>query len=354
MASPAPNILVFGGIVTDLVTVLERLPDSGETLTSTSFSTHAGGKGANSSVAAARLSRANPDGARASTGPEITVRMIGAVGDDEFGPQRKADLERSGVDASRVDVVAGQKTGVCVIIVESDSGENRIMYNPGANHTLLPTQFTTFESLCGATRPDLLISQLEIRRDTIEQVLEVASEGGVDILLNPSPAHILLSHVYKMITHLIINETEAAMLSGRGMEEMTTVSDWANVTDEFLKMGVKNVVVTLGAKGAYYSNSIGNGGSVDAEKNIKVVDTTGAGDTFVGAYAVEFVKQKQQGIWNIEQAVRFACKASARTIEHLGAQEAIPWADQVDPIESEQAKVKPVEVESAVVEPIAV
>ena len=203
--------------------------------------------------------------------------MMGAVGDDEFGPQRIADLQRSGVDTSRVEVVAGQKTGVCVIIVESDSGENRIMYNPGVNHILLPSRFPSFESLCGGTKPDLLISQLEMRRDTIEQALEVASKGGVDILLNPSPAHLLLSHVYKMITHLIVNEIEATMLSGRGIEQMTTVSDWANVTDEFLKMGVKNVVVTLGAKGAYYSNSIGNGGRVEAEKNIKVVDTTGAG-----------------------------------------------------------------------------
>ena len=292
---PPFKIAVIGGLVTDLVTFTDRIPDGGETITSLSFSTLPGGKGANSAVAAYRLSHTKPEVSQALDVPngvledlsegllenlpedDIEVRMIGAVGADEFGPFLISKLKENNVDISGVRIVAGQKTGVCVIIVETDSGENRILFNPGANHSLLPTDFLTLESLAGGIKPDLLISQLEIRRDTIEQILETASREGIDVLLNPAPADCLLNSAYKMITHLVVNESEAAVLSGRELDELTDNAVWATVTDEFLQMGVKNVVVTLGGKGAYYSNSPGNGGHVEAEKHVNVVDTTGAG-----------------------------------------------------------------------------
>jgi ribokinase len=297
---PTSIIAVIGGLNVDLVTVTDRLPETGETINSISFSRHLGGKGANSAVAAYRVSHKNP--ALESTIPthipheahqrfsysdgdddgeeeelEISVRMLGAVGDDEFGRPCIEKLRQTGVNVSGIRTMAGQHTGVAVIIVEADYGENRILTTPGANLALLPTDFLTFDSLAGGVWPDLLIAQLEIPRETIERILETASHAGVDVLLNPAPAQVLLSTVYPMITHLVVNETEAALLSGRFMREIETPEGWASVTDQFLEMGVKNVVVTLGAKGAYYSCEIGKGGHVEAEKGLDVVDTTGAG-----------------------------------------------------------------------------
>jgi ribokinase len=183
-----------------------------------------------------------------------------------------------------VRTVPGQFTGVSVAIVESDSGDNRLLYTTGANASLLPSDFLTLSSLSSPTtpptKPSLLISQLEIRRETVEQILETCAREHIDTLLNAAPAKYLLSTLYRTITHLIVNEPEAAMLSGREMEEMSCMADWASVTDEFLQKGVRNVVVSLGAKGAYYSNAVGNGGYVEAERGVRVVDTTGAGCVF--------------------------------------------------------------------------
>lgn len=261
--------------MTDLLTIADRVPDRGETITSTRFSTHHGGKGANSAVAAYRLSHNNPknSGHTPVMGGETQVRMIGAVGADEFGPPLKEKLTASGVNTDGIRVVKDQPTGVGVVLVEEDFGENRILFHPGANYDLLPSEFTTLASLAGGVKPDLLISQLELRRETIEQVIETASREGIDVLLNPAPASYLMPRIYRMVTHLIVNETEAVMLSPSDIDRQ---DGWANVGNYFLRLGVKNVVVTLGAQGAYYLNESG-GGYVEAEKQCIVVDTTGAG-----------------------------------------------------------------------------
>lgn len=336
------TIVVIGGFVTDLVTVANRCPDAGETLTSTSFSQHPGGKGANSAVAAYRLSHHKPVSAAQPTSTaqaasatqtvtvthpsftsqsapvtfpndvyvngiiedpedeiqtglaalpsgenvnevaeldrdvqkdvddnEIQVRMTGALGDDGFAERLLKVMTDNRVDVSKVRKVK----------VETNTEENRILFYPGANYDLMPKEFETLESLNGldGKKPDLLISQMELRRETVEQLLKTASEHGVDTLLNPAPAHALVHSAYKMITHLVVNETEAAMLADMDVDKMTDETEYGKVTDEFLKRGIPNVVVTLGAKGAYYSTEIGKGGYVEAEKDVKVKDTTGAG-----------------------------------------------------------------------------
>lgn len=152
--------------------------------------------------------------------------------------------------------------------------------------------------------------------------------------------------IYPSITHLILNESEAALLTGREVEEVEAKEfDWSVVTGEFISKGVKNVVVTLGSKGAFWassslSSSSSSGqnikqGFVPAEKVAKVVDTTAAGDTFVGAYAVAVVRAEGGGKGgdkaelDLEKVVKWACKASARTVQKEGAQGSIPWADEV-------------------------
>jgi ribokinase len=252
--------------------------------------------------------------------------MVGAVGADAFGPVLITSLQESFIDTTSISITPNQSTGVAVILVESSSGENRILLSPGANGTLQPDDFMSAESL-GSPLPDLVILQLEIPVPTVLQIIRTAKEAGVPVLLNPAPAVPLPEEVFQGLDHLIVNESEAAILTGRTVEEVEAEDfQWDVVAREFLNRGVKNLIVTLGSKGAYYASSVGGGksGFIKAEK-IKVVDTTAAGDTFVGAYAVQVVNGKE----DMGEVVKLACKAAGKTCEKSGAQSAIPWGDEV-------------------------
>ncbi|KAI9047336.1 hypothetical protein LZ554_008783 [Drepanopeziza brunnea f. sp. 'monogermtubi'] len=333
----APKVItVIGSLNYDLVSLVERVPQPGETMTGGGFYTNAGGKGANQAVACARLSRPNPRTAAASetppAEPDIIVRMIGAVGTDEFGPKIVAGLKGDGIDVSGIELSEGVNTGVAVITVEKSTGENRIILDPGANKRVLPPKI--FED----PKPDLIVMQLEIPLDTVLSTIRSAKEAGIAVLLNPAPAVVLPDEAYKGITHLILNETEAAILTGRKLEEVEAKGfSWIEVISEFFSKGVKNVVVTLGSKGAYYGytwddehgQSIAEGGSIPAAKVESVVDTTAAGDTFIGSYAVHIVKKASFNTEEMDAIMATACKASARTVEKKGAQDSIPWADEI-------------------------
>lgn len=326
----APKVItIIGSLNTDLVTVTSRVPAGGETLTAKSFSTGAGGKGANQAVACARMTRSNP--ARVSdSSPDIVVKMVGAVGSDSFGTDLIAGMKADYIDTSGVQTVQGQVTGVAVILVEESTGENRILLNPGANHSLQPEDFMTAENL-GSPTPELIILQLEIPIETVLQILLTAKKAGIPVMLNPAPAVELPREVFDGLDHLVLNETEAAIMLGENVAKFESLSmDWERVTNDFLRRGVKNVIVTLGSKGAYFSNALDKGNMVPAAKVSKVVDTTAAGDTFIGAYAVRVVGRKKIGTQDwLTEAAQFACEAAGRTVEKAGAQSAIPWADEV-------------------------
>lgn len=313
----------------DLVTVAPYVPAGGETMTATSFSTGAGGKGANQAVACARLSRSKPSSSTSPPTSDITVKMVGAVGQDEFGPRLISGMRDDGIDVSGVKEISGMTTGVAIIIVEEGTGENRIMLSPGANHTLHPQDFSSPSSL-GTPLPSLIILQLEIPLPTVLQILSTAKAANVAVLLNPAPAVKLPDDVFPSITHLIVNESEAAILSGRSVAEVEADGfDFQPITDSFIAKGVENVIVTLGSKGAFWASGNGSRGHVPSARVSKVVDTTAAGDTFVGAYAVEVVRESAARR-EMESVVSRACKAAARTVENQGAQSAIPWMDEVD------------------------
>lgn len=339
----------------DTVFETERMPDLGESMDAISLANYPGGKGANTAIATYRASHNKPTGngaVQARENGEIRVFMNGAVGDDDFGVELRTKLEENGIDVSGVRTLAGEKSGTCAVIVDVDSGESRNIAYQGANLRWTPREPDSVECLAGGAKPDLVVTHLGVRREPVEQVLETASKNGVDTILNPSPAVYLVSSTYQNVTHLLMNETESAMLSGRPIEVFDNPDVWKAAAQHFISLGVKNVVITLAAKGAYYATYTGDTGLVDAEKSVKVVDTTGAGyvqllanflcclkanacihyrDTFVGTYAVEYIRQKQRGEeWDIRKAIARACKASARTIERLGAQESIPWADEID------------------------
>ncbi len=321
-----PVILVIGSLNTDLITRTTRVPAAGETLISQSFDTGSGGKGANQAVACARLSRRERgDGSSA----DVVVRMIGAVGDDTFGQDLIKGLQLNGVMTEGIKVMSGEKTGVACIIVEEQTGENRILMSPNANFSLRPADFTSLPA--SLTKPDLIVLQLEIPLDTTLQVLETAKEQGIPILMNPAPAQVLPKEAYGAITHLIVNESEAAIIAGIS-ERKPRWSEWGEHIERIIALGVQHVTITLGAEGVIYlDTSLQMMWQLPAEK-VKVVDTTAAGDTFVGAYSVALMKYLRSPVHSskgMAAVVSWANAAAAKTVEKNGAQSAIPWLDEV-------------------------
>ncbi|KAI2469403.1 Ribokinase-like protein [Annulohypoxylon bovei var. microspora] len=320
-----PYITVLGSLNMDLVSYVPHHPLPGETLTSTRFSVSPGGKGANQAVACAKLSRSQPSSSTnpSPAAPTAQIRMLGAVGQDAYGTQLLSNLSSRGVDVSGTRALPSATTGLAIILVDEPTGQNRIVLSPGANHSLLAAQFSTATSL-GSPPPSLLIMQLEIPLPTVLAALRAARDGGVPVLLNPAPAQELPASAYEGLAHLVVNETEAAILGGVSEADLDTTTGLEAVGKTFLDRGVQNVIITLGGRGVFYMSASGAKGLVPAEK-AKVVDTTAAGDTFVGMYALDVVSVS----FNIEEAVKKANRAAAKTVERLGAQDSIPWRDEL-------------------------
>ena len=274
-----PIIAVVGGLNMDLIFETERMPEIGESMDSSTLVSFPGGKGANTAIATCRASRSRPTSEAKGSDNKSNVRvyMNGAVGDDDFGIALKTKLQQQGVDVSGVRTIDNERSGTCVVIVETESGDSRNIAYQGANLKWTPRERNSVECLAGGAKPDLVIAHLGVRREEVERVLETAHRNDVETLLNPSPAVYLVNSTYKNLTHLVLNETEAALLSGRNIDELNDLAAWQGAVEDFIQLGVKNVVITLGAKGAYYATSVGDKGVVDAEKNIEVIDTTGAG-----------------------------------------------------------------------------
>lgn len=321
-----PLITIIGSLNTDLITRTTRVPAAGETLISQSFDTGSGGKGANQAVACARLSRrkqSNP-----SSSSDIAVRMVGAVGDDTFGHDLLGDLQSNGINTTGVVVKEGEKSGVAVIIVEEQTGENRILMSPNANFSLKPSDFTSMP----APLPDLIVLQLEIPVDTTLQILRVAKKKVVEVLLNPAPAQELPKEAWEAVTHLIVNEPEAAIITQTTKERPSWLK-WGEHTERIIALGVRHVIITLGAEGVVYLDTRLKKFWLYKANQVSVVDTTAAGDTFVGAYAVAITRQ-QEGKGNVACAVKWANAAASKTVERKGAQVAIPWLDEVEEFDS--------------------
>ena len=328
-----PSILVVGSLNMDLTTRTPRVPSAGETLTANSFSAGCGGKGANQAVACARASRtfirsskptlAEHDFANIS----LDVAMIGCVGSDHYGQQLNYKLKLNGVDTTAIRVVENESSGVAVILVEEASGENRILVIPGANARVEPTKFEAWRP----PFPDLVVLQLEIPLETVLSVIRVAKEKGVDVLLNPSPPLDIPNTDMEGLGHLIMNETEAqSMLGTEYSSKWDEEEKLKNTFEHFLRLGVQHTVITLGAKGACYSRANGGYERIQGHEVAEVLDTTCAGDTFVGYYAVEVAKWKKRNsgeAFDIGRAVHTANRAAAKAVEKHGSLESIPWVD---------------------------
>ncbi|KAF2769790.1 Ribokinase-like protein [Teratosphaeria nubilosa] len=306
----ARRIAVIGSLNIDMITRTSRIPEAGETLTAESFDTGFGGKGANQAVASARLAS-----------NDIKVQMVGNVGNDGFGNDYFEAMEKEGIDGSRVQRVRGQKTGVSVIIVDEATGENRILFTKGANYA--------FEEVADGSvgkdwdlvpsNADVVVFQLEIPLPVVLHNIKAASEKGKHVIFNPAPASTVPDAAFSHIDTLIMNESESAILSGP--TEDHNMPSTEELAAFFLKKGVKDtVIITLGGQGLVYVTKSGESGRVPAKK-VKVVDTTAAGDTFVGAYAVARVKDG----FSYNAALDFATTAAAKSVERHGAMAAIPY-----------------------------
>ncbi|CAM1511431.1 Fc.00g089440.m01.CDS01 [Cosmosporella sp. VM-42] len=316
----APRITILGSLNMDLVSYVPHHPLPGETLTSNGFTTSPGGKGANQAVACGKLSRASD-----LSSPTADVAMIGAVGADPYGAILLDSLKGYGVDVSGVAVREDQKSGIAIIVVDEPDGQNRIILSPEANHSLKPSDFETLPG----PKPNLLIMQLEIPFDTVMQALKAAKKAGVPVLLNPAPAQKLPCEAYRGLAHLVVNETEAALLAGVDEEKLNNFFGLCDVGDYFIAKGVQNVIITLGGRGVYFVDKAGKSGLLPATKTT-VVDTTAAGDTFVGSYALAAVAAAGGDDFELEAAVAEANQAAAKTVSRKGAQVSIPWKDELD------------------------
>ena len=290
-------IAVVGSLNMDLVLRVPRAPAAGETLTGHEFSLMPGGKGANQAVACARL------GSR--------VLMAGRVGADAFGRDLREAMVTDGIDSEFVSIDNHTATGVAMILVE-DSGQNRIVLAPGANAQLVAAHLDAAATCI--EQAALMILQLEVPLATVEHAIGIARRASVPVLLNPAPAQPLPDRLCPAVDYLIPNETEAALLAGFPVTDPRSAAAAAEV---FRGRGVRHVLVTLGEQGVVIA---GPGGTLHVPAlPARAVDTTAAGDTFIGGFATGLLEGME-----VEQAARLGQQAAAFCVARHGAQRSIP------------------------------
>ncbi len=296
------EVVVVGSLNMDLVARAPRLPVPGETLLGTSFATVPGGKGANQAVAAARL------GARTA--------MIGCVGDDAFGRELRAGLERDRIDASGVRVAPGLSSGVALIVVD-DAGRNGIVVVPGGNGQLAPADVDRHEALLAAAR--VVALQLETPLATVEHAALRARALGRIVVLNPAPAQALPRGLVACADYLVPNEIEAALLAGVPVNSVESAIEAAR---RLRAEGAGSVLVTLGERGVV-AVTVEGARHYPAEK-VRAVDTTAAGDTFIGGFCAALIRGR-----SLPEAIGFAQAAAAISVTRPGAQPSIPFEREV-------------------------
>ncbi|GFM63951.1 ribokinase [Pseudomonas lijiangensis] len=297
------KIVIVGSLNMDLVIRAQRLPRPGETLAGETFMTVPGGKGANQAVAAARLGG--------------SVAMIGCVGEDAYGEQLRGALLAEGIDCRAVTSVSGVSTGIASIVVD-DNSQNAIIIVAGGNAQLTPSLIGVFDALLVAA--EVVICQLEVPMETVHYTLFRARELGKTVILNPAPAASPLPQEwYRLIDYLIPNESEAQALTGIVVDSPVSAQEAAKA---LLAAGARNVIITLGEQGSLLANAQGFE-HVPAQP-VKAVDTTAAGDTFVGGFASALSQGKSES-----EAIRFAQVAAALSVTCAGAQPSIPTFDEV-------------------------
>ncbi|KAF4781106.1 putative ribokinase protein [Colletotrichum scovillei] len=263
--------------------------------------------------------------------------MIGKAGDDTYGGYLIAKLLENDIDISGVEVAPYLPSNERVVMIDEETHESRCVFShvsQGATAAWKKKDFSYPEQFGDGEWLDLIVAQMEIDKKVVETMIETAGHADIPFCLNAAPASPINPTPYQLITHLVVNESGAAILLDCTEDEVEV--DCPKAAKRFLNLGVQNVVITLGAKGAYYANAKVSG--LCAGYAVPVLDTNGAGltqvlsNTFTGAYAADYVRQisSPSGEWDIESAVVRANQAAAISIGSAGAQGHIPWANEID------------------------
>jgi ribokinase len=297
MNNQRPRICVVGSSNIDLTFRTPRLPRPGETLVGTAFQLGFGGKGANQAVMAARLGAA--------------VTMISRVGRDVFGEQTLRNYREQGIDTTHVRIDAHHSSGVAGIVVD-DASQNCILIVPGANFALTPQDVQAATPAIQAA--DALLAQLEVPLEPTLEAFRVARRAGVRTILNPAPARPLPDELLQLTDLCVPNEMESEWLTGRAV---TTVEEAEATARAWLRRGTRAVIITLGERGAVAVA----GGATERfpAVGVNAVDSTGAGDAFIGSLAVFLAEGR-----SLPEAVRWANAAAALSVTRPGTQTSLP------------------------------
>ncbi len=295
------DILVIGSLNADLVVRAPRFPAPGETIQGEDLVIFPGGKGANQAVAAARL------GAK--------VAMVGRVGKDSFGTTLIDNLKNNKVDVRHILRDDSTPTGTAVIVLDSH-GQNTIVVLPGANGKV---NSTDIEPEAFMDSP-ILLAQFEIPLETVIYSANLAREKKLRILLNPAPARTLPDELLMTVDYIVPNETELGLLTGKPVNNLGSIEEACR---SLISRGAQNTIVTLGANGALIVNK--NRAKHIPAYEVKVVDTTAAGDAFVGGLAVGLLNGK-----SLEDAVQYACACGALAVTKFGAQPSLPTTEDIE------------------------
>ena len=293
------KVFVYGSLNYDLVINTTRIPKSGETIFGNGFFTNSGGKGANQAVASAKLGG--------------DTYLIGAVGTDSFGDECVQSLKKYNVNTefvSKIDI----NTGVAIITV--CDGDNRIILDRGANYHFDDEKLISI--IENNVREDIFISQLETPINQVALALKKAKEKNAFTILNPAPAQFLDDSILKSVDLLIPNESELEIISGESIDCKNLEKSILNAVNTLKNRGLNDIIVTLGDNGCYYNNKF-----YKAYKT-ETVDTTGAGDTFIGALASRLALGN-----SIEESISFCQYAASITVSRKGAQVSIPYLEEV-------------------------
>jgi ribokinase len=291
------GVLVVGSANMDLVVQCNRFPLPGETIFGNKFQMFPGGKGANQAVSCAKLG--------------MKTYFIGKMGEDDFGKKLSKTMRRDGVDLTRLIIDKNECTGIGLISVDSN-GQNEIIVVSGSNMNLHPEEVRDNKDIFAKTK--VVLTQLEIPPDTVDETARLANENGNIFILNPAPAREIPDEIYPLIDYLTPNETELQILSNMLISGRVSVEKAARV---ILEKGVRNVIITLGEKGALLVNKYQS--ELFSAQKVKVIDTTAAGDAFNGALAYSLAKNKES-----TDAIRFANKVASISVTKMGAQNSLP------------------------------